>query len=663
MIKEKEKISNGMKVVTVIPLIKGIFSEDLTYFTAKPVPDGSIVTIPFRKKEILGIAVSSEEVSSSKSDIKNMTFNLRKITDVKEHSIFSNKFLESGIEISRYFSSTKGSTLLSLLPASFREEYDAIAKCKNTTPSAFSHSPLSRGEKNSIKPEKLLFQSPTEERLGFYKTLVRESFAEKKSIFIVLPTESDINNFKEKLSHGIEQFTFNVHGGLTAKKQIDQFKKIINTEHPVLIFGTAQFLSIPRNDIGTIIIEHESSNSYKMFNRPFLDLRVFVELFAEKIGAKLILADDLLRFETINRREGLSEIRPLSFRLNFEGEIKIENQNEDKDKKFKIFSDINIEEIKESIKNKKNVFVFSLRKGLATMTVCRDCSTPIMCDKCLAPIILYLSADGKKRMFICNRCGTEKDPLMTCPHCESWNLTPLGIGTDTVYEELKKHIPETKIFKIDKESAKTKKGAEKIIADFEDKNKNEQGAVLIGTEMAFFYMKEKVELSVISSFDSLWAIPNFKMSEKIIHIIFSLINITKNKIIIQTKNEKDGALISIKNDNLLNFVREELQDRKNLEYPPFKRFIKVTYTGNKEQTIVNKKYLAELFKDYDVRIFSAFVSKVKGLYVTNALIKLDLNKWSLNEINKDSTIDPKLSQKLSSLSMDFYINVDPEDLL
>ncbi|MCX6755231.1 MAG: hypothetical protein NT068_01655 [Candidatus Nomurabacteria bacterium] len=657
-----------MKIVTVIPLTKGIFKEDLTYFTAKPVPDGSVVSIPVRNKTILGIAVSSEDVSHTKSDIKNMSFNIRKITEVKEHSIFSNEFLFTGIEISKYFGSQKGRTLTSLLPASFRENYDEIVKYKKEP---HSDPLLIKEREKKLKPEKLLFQSPLEDRMIFYKTLIRGSFAEKKSVFIVLPTESDIDDFKTTLGHGIENFTFSIHGGMTAKRQVDQFKKITTTDHPILIFSTTQFLSIPRNDIGTIVIEHESSNSYKMFNRPFLDLRVFVELFAEKIGAKLILADILLRFETINRKEKLAEVRPLSFRFNFEGNIEIKNPNPtpspDKHSPlaggeksgFKLFSKENLEEIRKTIENKKNVFVFSLRKGLATMTVCRDCTTTIMCDECSSPVVLYLSADGKKRMFVCNRCGIQKDPLMKCPHCDSWNLTPLGIGTDTVEEELKKQLPKVKIFKLDKESAKTEKGAEKIITDFE----NEKGAILIGTEMAFFYIKEKVDLSIVASFDSLWSIPNFKMSEKIIHIIFSLISITKNTILIQTKNEKDSALTAIKNDNLLNFVREELQDRKNLEYPPFKRFIKITHLGNKEDTIVTKKYLAELFADYDVKIFSAFVSKVKGQYVTNALLKLDLQKWSLPQINSNSQIDEHLHKKLSSLPPDFSINVDPEDLL
>ena len=245
---------------------------------------------------------------------------------------------------------------------------------------------------------------------------------------------------------------------------------------------------------------------------------------------------------------------------------------------------------------------------------------------------------------------------------------PLGIGTDTVYEYVEKILSKQadflnnrkiKVFKLDKESARTAKGAEKIIKEFEEN----PGSILIATEMAFFYLRNKVPLSIIASFDSLWSIPSFKMSEKIIQIIFSIIGNTTEKLIIQTKNENDPAILAIKSENLLSFVRAELEDRRNLDYPPFKRFIKITHLGDKEQTIRAKKVLEEIFKEYSPEIFSGFVARLKSKYVTNALIKIDPQKWSLPEISAGSSIDEILLAKLLSLPPSFEIFVDPEDLL
>ena len=181
--------------------------------------------------------------------------------------------------------------------------------------------------------------------------------------------------------------------------------------------------------------------------------------------------------------------------------------------------------------------------------------------------------------------------------------------------------------------------------------------------MAFFYLKNKVPLSIIASFDSLWNIPNFKMSEKIIQIILSLMNNTEKMLLIQTKNENDKIMQVIKARNLLSFVREELEDRKKLGYPPFKRFIKITHLGDKEQTLKAKKILEEIFQEYFPEIFSGFIARLKGKYITNALIKIDPKKWSLPEISANSSIDENLFAKLFSLPPAFEIFVDPEDLL
>jgi primosomal protein N' (replication factor Y) len=670
----------NMKIVTVIPLQKGIWKENLTYFTAKDVPNGSIVVIPLRNKKVLGLVISIEDVATSKSNIKDMSFNLKKISEVKEISIFSKEYLDTAIETSKYFAASKNYGITALIPAPLRENYDKIAKLVNLD----SKNKTIKQNSKLIKSEKLIFQAPFLDRIATYKTLIRGAFAEKKSVFIVLPTEYDIKIFEESLSRGIEQFIFTLHSGLTAKKIIRDFEEMEIMSHPILILGTAPFLSIPRDDIKIIIMEHESSNAYKMIVKPNFDLRFFAELFAAKINAKFILSDTMLRLETIERKDAdnLIPFHPLQFRTNFKGKIEIidkntkkENLTQEKVSKnpvFKVFSEESLKEIKNAVFHNKSVFIFSLRKGLATMTVCKDCNDTLSCKKCGSPLVLYSSQKNKKRIFVCNRCETDVDGDVACENCGSWNLMPLGIGIDTIYEEMEEMFEQkVKIFKLDKESAKTTKGAEKIIKEFEES----PGSILIGTEMAFFYLQKKVSLSIVASFDSLWSIPNFKMGEKIIHIILSIMSHTNEKIIIQTKNEYDTSIMAIKSGNFLSFAREELEDRKKLNYPPFKRFIKITYISNKEETIKARKTLEEVFKEYNPEIFSAFIARQKPArphdssgaggekYTTNALIRLDPKKWSLPEISHGSSINEQLLAKLISLPSSFQVLVDPEDLL
>ena len=114
----------------------------------------------------------------------------------------------------------------------------------------------------------------------------------------------------------------------------------MNSSHGILILGTAQFLSIPCKGLETIIIEHESASAYKMISKPHFDLRVFAEIYASKINAKFIIADEMLRYETIGRKDidNLIPLHPLSFRIDFPGTIDILSKVSKKEgAKFKIF--------------------------------------------------------------------------------------------------------------------------------------------------------------------------------------------------------------------------------------------------------------------------------------------------------------------------------------
>ncbi len=652
-----------MKIVNVIPLKKGLLKNDLSYFTTKNIGPGSIVSVYVRNTKTLALVVSVENATDTKMNIKGMDFNLKKILEVKGKSIFRKEYIEAIMSTGVYFASSKNSAITSLIPALFRDEYDTIAAYIDTKK-------IFKNSLSQLKNEKLLLQEDFENRISIYKTLIRENFANKKSVFVVLPTEKDVVDFEEYLSKGIEQFTFTFHGGYSSKKILEKFKNVMNVEHTVLILATTPFLSIPRTDVGVIILEHESSPNYKMIARPHFDLRTFVEIFASNINAKYIISDSLLRFETISRQttEGLPVMHPLSFRFNFEGEIDIQNPKvlkastpavESKAFSFKVFPQKSLREIASSLSKQNNVFVFTLRKGLATQTICSDCGELVSCKNCSSPLVLYMSNRDGKRFFVCNRCGDEKNSDVICSNCDSWNLSPLGIGTETVEQELSTIFPDVKIFRLDRESVKTKKEALKIITEFEETS----GAILVGTEMAIHYIKNKVPLSVVASFDSFWSIPNFTISEKVLQIVSGIITKTSQKLIIQTKNDTDPAIKAIQSRNLLLFIRSELKDRARLGYPPFKRFIKIKYSGSKTNTTQAKKIFEEVLAEYKPLIFSGFVSYVKRKYVVNALIKIETKDWSLPELSTNTTIDQKLLTKLRGLPFDFEIFVDPEDLL
>ena len=642
-----------MKVVTVIPLQKGVFKENLTYFSSKTVQTGDVVEINIRKKNALALVIGAEDLEEAKSDIKRANFNLRKIIAVKERSIFRSEYIDSILSASNYFASKHSDTMSTLVPAIFKEEYDKTEK--------LTFQNLQQHQRDNLKSEKLLLQDTTEGRYGYYKTLIRSSFAQKKSVFIILPTYADIENLKKQLKKGVDKFTFVLHSKESKKKLMESIKEILTSEHPVLILGTAPYLAINRKDISTIIVERENSIAYRTLSRPYLDLRIFAEIFASRIGAKFILADTLLRYETLVRKDTtFSSVHSVNFRYKLRINFDVIDANTPPEGKFKVLKDETLERITKALERKKNVFVFTLRKGLATETICRDCGNSVLCADCTSPLVLYKNKKGDKRIFMCNRCNKEKSPETLCSHCGSWNLYPLGIGVDTVVEELKKTFPNRKIYKVDKEHTSTATKVKKEIEKFE---KEKNGAILVGTQLAFPYFNEKIPLTVIASLDSLWSIPNFRITEKVLWIIFSMIENTKNVLMLQTKNLKEELLKAVKKENLSSYVKGQLKERANLEYPPYKRFIKIIHLGDQEDSEKARDFLKSFFKDYSPIIFPGFPPKIKGKYVTNALIKKETYNWSLPELDHNIKTDQKLLDKLLSLPPSFSVQVDPDSLL
>ncbi len=650
-----------MYIITVIPIQKGFQRENLTYFSPTEIPIGSIVTIPLRAKVADAIVINTLSARDIKSDIKKADFQLKKVLTIKGPSPLSDSFFKACEKIRDYTISNTGTIIKTLTPAAFIDNLKDLKKNKKIE---------EKTESENIKQEKLIFQALTEDRLSWYRTLIRESFAKKESVFVCVPTRFDIEKFKEELGKGISQYVYTFHSDLTKKALVTSYNSCIEEEHPVIIIGTGIFLSIPRHDIKTIILENESSDSYKQFSRPFVDIRTFVEILSSISKTKLIFGDTLLRPETLYRHDQgeFGNVASPLFRLpQAERQMVVdmkEEVNEKGIKAFDVLSDTARKMIGYAIEHNESVLLFTVRKGLAGVTTCNDCGASVLCPSCETPLVLYGSRQRNatkvtsSRIFMCNKCGRKETTEMRCEKCFSWNLNPIGIGTDRVYDEVRKSFPKAKIIQIDKETTNTEKEAREAIIEF---YKN-PGSILIGTEMVFSYINKEITHSAIISLDGLLSIPSFNITQKILHTIEKLHSITKRNLLIQTRNTDNKILEHILSGNVLPLYREDLNERKQFGYPPFKRLIKISFTGGASDTEKARNFIDKYLGGYDPQIFSAFVGKAKGQYTTNTVIKIEPNLWPI-PLSDKKVISEHLSENLHRLPPPFSINVDPEDLL
>lgn len=660
----------GMQILTVTPLARGGPQGSLTYFSKDPAPVGSLVMVPLRSREVPALVLASDSASNAKASLKSSDYAVKKIAHLRPRHIFTKAFIDTAQEMARVSAQDFGETLFALTPKTILDAYvsEALEPIKKS------------GVEESEKKIKIrAIQTTTLHREEAWKRLVRESFVRHESVFICLPSAIDVERVALELKHGIEDYTFAFHGNLTKKRLLATWEKAVQEPHAIVVVGTPQYLMLPRA-WSTVVIDEEHSRAWKTVAPPHLDLRTTAELYARHLGATLIFGAPCLRPET-HQRITSGEIYEFDridshARIDHEGAPLETAIIDPRPEEKQIKHDYNkrtvvvlTERVRETIKNavtkNERVFLLATRKGLASITACSDCGTLVRCKVCEAPLVIHKKTNRKEEtslnkdlyVFSCHSCGTMRAPEAglheTCTLCKGWRLEPLGIGIERIEQEVAKLFPDTPCFTLDGDHAKTHAQAKKIIAQFENAgDTKKRGAILIGTPMAVPHFSTTQHTAIIS-LDSLFAIPDFRMSERIFTLILALREKTKKSFLIQTRTDDTTVLTQALDGNLAEFTENELALRKAFSYPPFGTIIKITIRGTRTTVPTELERLKEYLGEYAPIAPGICTREPKGLFRMHLILKLATTQWP----------NDTLKGKLRALPRGFIIEVNPDHLL
>lgn len=658
-----------MQIITVAPIVRSALQSALTYFSKDPIAIGMVVVAPIRTREVPAIVLECRVASEEKSSLKSSDFAIRKITRSKPRRIWLPSFLKA-VEATANLSAQKlGEVLLALTPKTILDAHLDGTLPEPTATETVSHFKI------------LATQGSTEIRYEEYRRLVRESFVKHESVFICVPTEEDALRVSKEIGHGIEDYTFTLHSRVSKKRVLEIWKKISNEEHALLVVGTSQYLGLPRH-FKTIVLDEEHSHAWKMIARPLLDLRVFVEEYARASGSTLIIGAPILRAETHERIKNVAigEFGRIAFHAREKVKtILIDPRKEEKsikertEKREMVLVSSELRELlQNAFENGERVLLLSARKGLAPVTTCGDCGTLVRCPECDTPLVIHRirggtplralaasnptgkkeTSDTEAQMFVCHGCGfmrmPENNVNETCPNCGGWRLQGVGIGIDRIDDEIKKLFPKTSRFVLDSDRAKTRTEARKIIEQFE----KSKGSVLIATPMALPLLSS-VNNTAIISIDSLFAIPDIRMSERIFALVLLLREKTTGTLIVQTRADDTTILEQALVGDLADFTENELAIRKAFSYPPFGTIIKITLRGKRAEVASEMERLKTFLGTFLPIVPGTMAREPKNIFRMHMILKLAEGNWPNNE----------LLGKFRALPMQFTIEVNPDHLL
>lgn len=615
-----------MYVVEVALFKKGL-REELSFWSAAEIELGTVVSVAVRSRYVLGMVIGVQSLANQKTSIKNAPFKLKKITKVFGKLPHSDEAINEIIN----FSNEYAVPVSEILGDTIGE--DGIEILLNYEPESLSQKSITyiHESKNT--------------RLTLYKRFVREALSSKKLTIIITPTKARGTKIFETISPGIEKSV--VLGLESGKNTPKLFKNICGAGKSICLIANAKnaFALIPFADV--LIIDDCGSRFYTNNKRPHIPYNELLIRAASVSKLKTIIAGSYININQylLTKEKTILPNRESNTRFLIDNQkISFSLRNKDN---WELFTNQAQEILAKS--DKERTFIFSSKSGLFPITVCNDCKNTLSCTICSAPMRLIeknkvnnknTDKNGGKdgdREFVCPRCKHKIPADIKCPKCTSWNLRPFGIGSERIMDTLKTNYPEIPIFYLNEDAGITE--IKKIFKDWAVSK-----GILVGSERIMNKITDYPENIIIASIDSLFGIPNYRITERILEIILNASDCALKKLHIITGLKDEYLFNEIKRGNLKMFYDDELSDRQELQFPPFGYLLSIKKSVSESDLMRTKKLLREIDKNIEISAYTK--NKGQTILVATALYTPDA--WH-------EKISPMIA-KITDQSFDVYIN-------
>ncbi len=454
------------------------------------------------------------------------------------------------------------------------------------------------------------------------------NFAKNRGNKLILcPEISQIEKIISYLPQNIHKRTAVIHKKLSKSEYFNNYKKILNGKAN-LVIGTRLAAFAPFVKLDKIVVFKSEDYSFKQENQnPRFWIHDIIYNLQKIWGNKVVFLSLSPRIENYTYlKKNRNNI------INLQNKVKMIIVDLGKEFQINNYTYISWQleqEIKNSLKNKKKIFLLLNKKGLAKKMICRDCGFVPKCEKCnkIKDVL-------NQNQLFCFYCRQVEEFPASCPNCHGQNLSLTGLTNQTLAKTLQNIFPSTKIQYIDLDNNKISKNAQ----------------IVVGTKYALNNINSKeLGLVAIVAADQEFTGTDFNNTEHGYALLNNTIRLnTAAKIILQTFEPENYIYQYLKTGQYHKFWIQEMKWRKKLNYPPYKKIIKIQYSDKNEKN--TRKRIIEIYnllnktKPEDVELFEPFFSNriINNKYLSYCLIRYtDKNILEWLEILPDDIIIDK----------------------
>ncbi len=348
---------------------------------------------------------------------------------------------------------------------------------------------------------------------------------------------------------------------------------------PLVVVGTRSALFLPFKNLGIIIIDEENDSSYKQEDQIIYNARDMAIVRAKFALGHVLLVSATPSLETY--QNCIKKKYSLTRIDRRFGKAVLPSLKiiNMRKEKKNIFSIETSNEIRKNLELGKQSLILINRRGYAPISICTKCGERQKCPNCDVNLVLHKELN----QLICHHCGYCKNVNESCTICgDAKNILHVGLGIEKVFEEAKKLFNTDSLLALSSDTfnRKTfKKTLEKI--------ENNEIKILIGTQIiskGFNFMH--LNKIFILDFDMWFYNSDIRTSEKIFQLTQQVAGragrgLEKGEVFIQTYDAKNNLLDKIVNNKTKEFYKEELHFRKKAFLPPFSKLVAILLQGRK----------------------------------------------------------------------------------
>jgi len=344
-----------------------------------------------------------------------------------------------------------------------------------------------------------------------------------------------------------------LHSRLTPGERHDEWQRLRRGEARVCV-GPRSAVFAPLADIGLIVVDEEHDASYKHEGDPRYDARHVAERRARDHGAVLVAGSATPRAESWHALERIS----LPERVDGARLPAVE-----------IVDLLGLRgalhpRTHEALVDASKAIVLLNRRGWSNYLTCQGCGHAWECPSCDVTLVLHRSSGT----IACHHCG-HREPVPTrCPACRSVSIARHGTGTERLETELPGPV-----FRLDGDAGPPAT----VLAAFEQAERG----ILLGTQMvAKGHDFPDVELGVVVDADQTLRFPDFRAEERTFALVAQLAGragrgARRGRVLVQTLVPDAPAIVLAARHDAAAFLEGELERRRALSYPPFSTLIRI----------------------------------------------------------------------------------------